>query len=121
MIYLFKSYLGDIFLKKRLIDLYRVGVVGIVIADYDTGYIEYANDLFLEGLGYSIDEIRSRPFIEFVHEGDVESTIGAINRLSKRPTIIFTNRYNTKNGGFQTIKWTAAVKDGKYLCRTEFV
>ncbi len=60
-------------------------------------------------LGWTIEELTSRPYIEFVHPDDVEPT----NREAARQiaegstTIAFINRYRTKDGSYRTLSWNA--------------
>lgn len=108
-------------LKNYLLELYESTIDGIVIADQKTGRIEYANPAFLEALGWSEKEITSRPFIDFVIDEDKEKTRNASKQLSNRPTILFENRYKTKDGKHRTVKWRTIVKHGKYICTTEII
>lgn len=72
------------------------------------GYFLRFNDTFSRLLGYSEDELKSRPFVEFVHPDDRERTDGECARLSQgAPTVRFVNRYRDIHGSYHWIEWNA--------------
>ncbi|PKA97311.1 PAS domain S-box-containing protein [Flavobacteriaceae bacterium MAR_2009_75] len=79
----------------------------LCIADYD-GYFKKINPAFVELLGYSEDELRSRKICEFIYEEDRERT--AIHRdylINNRPLVNFENRYVCKSGELVWLHWTS--------------
>ncbi|MCE7949066.1 MAG: GAF domain-containing protein [Chloroflexi bacterium CFX4] len=60
-------------------------------------------------LGWTIEELTSRPYIEFVHPDDVEPTNKEAARqiAEGSTTIAFINRYRTKQGDYRTLSWNA--------------
>jgi diguanylate cyclase (GGDEF)-like protein/PAS domain S-box-containing protein len=75
------------------------------IADTD-GYFRKLNPQWEKVLGYPVQELENKPFLELVHPDDIETTIGALQQLSsKQPVINFVNRYRHRNGDFQWIEW----------------
>ncbi|WP_051293159.1 hybrid sensor histidine kinase/response regulator [Citrifermentans bremense] len=79
------------------------------------GNILRANPSCSEILGYSEEEIVSRPFIDFVHPDDKERTVDEMKQqvqsgLTKR----FENRYVRKDGSVRWLSWSAVhnQKDG---------
>ncbi len=78
------------------------------IADFN-GFFERINRRWTEVLGYSEEELLSRPFIEFVHEDDVASTQAAAAQLGDAPTEVaqFTNRYRCADGSYRWLLWHA--------------
>jgi two-component system sensor histidine kinase/response regulator len=80
------------------------------------GYFKHLNLAWETTLGYSRDELLSRPFIEFVHPEDRESTLAEEKSISSgRDTLSFENRYLTKDGSFRWILWVATVSAEKKL------
>lgn len=72
------------------------------VSDFD-GYFRQVNPQWTETLGYAVEELIARPFIEFIHPDDRESTMIASQNLSKgEPVRFFENRYICKDG---TVKW----------------
>ncbi len=67
-------------------------------------------------LGYQEEELLSRPFLEFVHPQDVESTIQQIRKLDEgQPAVMFENRYFHKDGSIRWIQWNSVVVEGTGL------
>ncbi|MBL7557904.1 MAG: PAS domain-containing protein [Bdellovibrionaceae bacterium] len=70
------------------------------------GYLRRVNNAFVEILGYSADELTSRPYLSFVHPDDHEKTINEHEKLKQGiPTIRFENRYITKDGSYRYFSW----------------
>jgi diguanylate cyclase (GGDEF)-like protein/PAS domain S-box-containing protein len=80
----------------------------ICIAGFD-GYFKRVNPAFERTLGYSAKELLGRPFAEFVHPDDRESTDGeaAAIRGGNGGAMHFQNRYIDKEGGVHWIEWTS--------------
>nr|WP_315198591.1 PAS domain-containing protein [uncultured Flavobacterium sp.] len=71
-------------------------------------YFKVVNDSFVKVLGYSREELLSRPFIEFIHPDDLEITSATFKSLAKNsPIVDFENRYIKKNGEFVILQWKA--------------
>lgn len=72
------------------------------------GYFKRINPSFERVLGWTTDELLSRPFIEFVHPEDVESTNSVIEHLQAgEPTLEFENRYRCQDGTYRHLRWNA--------------
>jgi serine/threonine-protein kinase len=72
------------------------------------GYFKRVNSNFMRVLGYSDNELVSRPFIDFIHPNDVEGTNQAVQQLSNgEPVAEFRNRYRDAEGNFRWLEWTA--------------
>src|SRR5215467_6090114 len=80
------------------------------------GYFKHFNLAWETTLGYSREELLSRPFIQFVHPGDRESTLAEEKSISSgRDALSFENRYLTKDGSFRWILWVATISAEKKL------
>jgi PAS domain S-box-containing protein len=83
--------------------------VAMCIAGNDT-YFKKVNNKFCEILGYTKEEMLSKPYTFFVHPEDIESTYAEAGKLgAKKPTSGFINRYKTKSGEYIKLEWTSAV------------
>ena len=60
-------------------------------------------------LGWTLEELRSQPFVEFVHPDDREQTEAEAASLTSADyeTITFENRYRCKDGSYRTMLWSA--------------
>ena len=80
----------------------------LCIADFDGRFLRL-NPAWQETLGFSIEELQSRPYIEFVHPEDRENTIAEAQRLRLGgATWSFENRYRSKDGSYKWLRWTCA-------------
>jgi PAS domain S-box-containing protein len=71
------------------------------------GYYKRVNPAFETTLGYTQEEVLSRPFIDFVHPDDVESTLAEAARQNRfYRTRRFVNRYRAKDGSYRLLEWT---------------
>jgi len=87
----------------------------VCIASLD-GFFKWLNPQWCTVLGWSRAELMRRPFIEFVHPADVESTFEQIERLSTGiPINRFENRYRCKDGGWRWLSWTVTPGDAELL------
>jgi diguanylate cyclase (GGDEF)-like protein/PAS domain S-box-containing protein len=76
-------------------------------ANFD-GYITSVNGSWERSLGWTREELLSRPFIEFVHPDDRDSTMEEAARAMRADaTANFTNRYRTKSGEWRWIEWAS--------------
>ena len=77
------------------------------------GYFKRLNPAWERTLGWSIDELQSRPFIEFVHPDDRERTLNQ-NRAVRAGGQAngFENRYLCKDGSYRWFRWNAAADVG---------
>ncbi len=79
----------------------------VCTAGFD-GYYRELNASWTQALGWTEAELRSRPFVEFVHPDDRESTELESAALAEGGvTVDFVNRYATKDGGWRWIDWKA--------------
>ena len=84
------------------------GMIGI--ADINTATFKIINPAFTEVLGYTEDELLSRPFIDFVHPDDKEATIKIVEEKLREgcKVIGFTNRYRCKDNTYKWIDWSSS-------------
>lgn len=80
----------------------------LFIAGFD-GYFKVLNPAFENTLGWTIEEMMTRPWIDFVHPDDIWKTeeIGA-SQINKGIEILqFENRYLCKDGSYRWLSWNS--------------
>jgi diguanylate cyclase (GGDEF)-like protein/PAS domain S-box-containing protein len=74
-----------------------------------SGYFVELNPAWTEALGYTEDELRARPFIDFVHPEDRERTAAeAAELFAGADTVFFQNRYRAKDGTWRWLDWSSS-------------
>ncbi|MDP2694213.1 MAG: PAS domain S-box protein [Gallionella sp.] len=88
----------------------------VCVASID-GHFLKINPAWQETLGYTMQEILSKPFLDFVHPDDLDATIKEVERqLNGEATMQFANRYLCKDGSYKWLEWRATpAVDGKLL------
>jgi PAS domain S-box-containing protein len=70
------------------------------------GGIPRLNPAWEKTLGYTIEELQERPFLDLVHPDDVASTKKARALLvSQRQIRNFVNRYRCRDGSYRWFEW----------------
>jgi PAS domain S-box-containing protein len=87
----------------------------ICIAGRD-GFFKYLNTVWEKTLGYSLNELFSKPILDFVHPDDHELTRKEIEKqINGISTLFFENRYICKDGTYKTLEWRATPSIGGNL------
>ena len=87
----------------------------LCIADFN-GYFQQLNPVWERTLGFTIEELKAKPFIEFVHPDDREATIAETQKLATGgDAISFENRYRCKDGSYKWLVWNSTPSLEKQL------
>lgn len=87
----------------------------LCIADYN-GYFKKINPAFMQLLGYSEEELRSKLICDFIYEEDKERTAFYRQSLkNNRPLVNFENRYVCKSGEHVWLHWTSIPVENEQL------
>lgn len=87
--------------------LFNLSIDMMCVANMD-GYLIELNPAWEKTLGWKPEELKSRPYLEFVHPYDRESTGGAAQGLTVgKPAVSFTNRYRCKDGSYRWLSWNS--------------
>ncbi len=87
----------------------------VCIAGFD-GYFKKVNPSVCKVLGYTEEELYSRPIENFVHVDDREITTKSRSYIKKANTLFnFENRYVTKSGEIVWLAWTSHPVENKEL------
>lgn len=78
----------------------------LVISSAD-GYFKRLSPAVTQTLGWSVEEMLGRPFLDFVHPDDVAATTREVERqVARGETVLnFENRYRHKDGSWRTLSW----------------
>ncbi|KIO48389.1 response regulator [Nitrosospira sp. NpAV] len=69
------------------------------------GYFKRLNPAWKKLLGFSPEELLSRPFLEFVWPGSSESTARELDKLVTGTPVSFENQMCCKDGSFRWVSW----------------
>lgn len=87
--------------------LFNLSVDLLCIAE--GGYFKKLSPSWSDTLGWSEEELLSKPYVEFVHPEDRTKTVSETSRVVQgRATRGFENRYRTKWGTYRWLQWTSA-------------
>ena len=87
---------------------FEVSIDMLCVLDF-SGYFKRLNPAWERTLGFSLDELMSKPFIEFVHPDDRERTLNQNKDVRHGGQALgFENRYLCKDGSFRWLLWNAA-------------
>lgn len=93
------------------------GLVSLIGLD---GYFIRLNNAWVTSTGWTKEELRSRPFISFIHPDDADKTWKVWEEKSLHNMAIagFVNRYECKDGTYISLLWNApaATKKGSIYC-----
>lgn len=85
----------------------------LCIADFD-GHFKYLNLAWRSTLGWTNEELKAKPFLNFVHPADRPATLAEMARLDAGAlTITFENRYLCQDGSIRWLQWTARPLPGR--------
>ncbi|WP_437679197.1 PAS domain S-box protein [Sorangium sp. So ce131] len=83
-----------------------VDLVGI--AGFD-GHFKRIGQAWERTLGYSREELLSKPFLDFVHPDDRERTLAeSAQSFAGVGSVTFTNRYRCRDGSYRWIEWNSS-------------
>jgi PAS domain S-box-containing protein len=84
-------------------------------AGFDGKFVDL-NPAWTSTLGWSLEQLRSRPFLDFVHPDDRVATIQETLCLqSGVDTVSFENRYRHMDGSYRWLAWSATASQEERL------
>ena len=89
-------------------DFFDVAIDMLCLLGFD-GHFRRLNPAWESTLGFTREELMSRPFLEFVHPDDRDRTLkqNAAVRAGGQ-ALSFENRYLCKDGSYRWLRWNAA-------------
>jgi len=96
---------------QELDRFFSVALDLLCIADVD-GYFRRLNQEWEKTLGYSLQELEGRRFLDFVHPDDIASTLDEMSLLAnQKSSLNFVNRYRCRDGSYRWIEWRSFLVD----------
>lgn len=102
-------------MKHEIENLFNLSTDLLGIGNLDA-YFTHINKAFEKLLGYTEQEFKSRPFLAYIHEDDLEVTQLALEKAIKgHEELNVTNRYQCKDGEYRYIEWHVRVDTDKKI------
>ncbi|QDU94548.1 Oxygen sensor histidine kinase NreB [Lignipirellula cremea] len=94
-----------------MIEFFEFSNEMLCVAD-SRGYFVRVNQAWTKTLGWPAEELLNRPYLDFVHPEDVQSTTREAELLlsGAHETISFENRYRCQNGSYRWLSWYVKLK-----------
>jgi PAS domain S-box-containing protein len=87
----------------------------LCIAGFD-GRFHRLNPAWERVLGFPLEELLTRPFLDFVHPDDRPATLAEVKRLATgADTVSLENRYRCRDGSYRWMLWTATPSPDRRL------
>ena len=100
---------------SELAELLDLSVDLICVARAD-GYFTRVNKAWTDALGYTQEELLTRPWLELVHPNDREATAQEAAKVFEgQKTLRFRNRVRSAEGFYKWILWTAAADAERHI------
>jgi PAS domain S-box-containing protein len=101
------GFMGSLYSKletgNRFINL---SVDMFCIAGFD-GFFKSLNPSFERTLGFTAEELLTKPYLEFIHPDDRQATTVQAHRVETHEVLAFENRYLCKDGSYKWLLWNA--------------
>ncbi|MGH9861833.1 MAG: PAS domain S-box protein [Candidatus Acidiferrales bacterium] len=87
----------------------------LCVAGFD-GFFKRLNPAWTKTLGYSMEELLSRPYLEFVHPDDRAGTLAEADKVAGGASVVlFENRYRAQDGTYRHLLWSGTPVPEEHL------
>ena len=95
--------------EEELDQFFNVSLDLKCIANTD-GYFLRLNSAWERTLGYTLEELMAKRFLDFIHPDDLGRTREAVSTLASQQKVAsFENRYRCKDGTYRWLEWSSAL------------
>ncbi len=115
-----KQVVDQLELRRKTIQLQGYGrffdiSISLLCTADATMYFRELNPAWEQTLGWTLDELKARPFTDLIHPDDVAPTLAVAGQLLEGATTVnFENRYRHKDGRWIPMNWHASARDGVF-------
>ena len=101
---------------EELSRFFELSIDMLCIASFD-GHFKRLNGVWQQVTGFSIAELTTRPFLDFVHPDDHQRTLDEVAKQQQegRKVLSFENRYLCKDGSYKWFHWTSQPDNERQL------
>jgi PAS domain S-box-containing protein len=93
--------------REELDRYFTLSIDLLCIAGSD-GYFKRLNPAWQKTLGFTLEELLAKPYLDFIHSDDRERTIQEAEKQGKGLEVVsFENRYLCKDGSYKWLSWSA--------------
>ncbi|MBI1755911.1 MAG: response regulator [Fimbriimonas ginsengisoli] len=91
----------------------------LCIANAD-GYFKRVSPAFTRTLGWTVEELITRPFLDFVHPDDQEATLKEVEKqiVAGEKVLQFENRYLHRDGSWRVFSWKSMPQPDGFMYAT---
>lgn len=103
----------------ELDSFFNLSIDMLCISSVD-GYFKRLSPSFTQTLGWSVEEMLSRPYSEFVHPQDLQATLEEVDRQVRKGDMVycFENRFRHKDGSWRWLSWRSVPHPGGLMYAT---
>lgn len=103
---------GDLTVKTTNLDQFIAVTPDLFCVVDPAGCLQQLNRQWTETLGRDLEDLQGRPYLEFLHPDDAESSAKAVALLgSGQPLLGFVNRFRHLDGSYRAVEWSARQLD----------
>lgn len=96
----------ELLAKTEELDSYFTSALDLFCIANTNGYFIKLNKEWENALGYNLNDLEGKRFLDFVHPDDLQSTLDTIATLAGQGQVLnFINRYKAKDGVYHFIEW----------------